>query len=285
MTGRVEGKVAFITGAARGQGRAHALTLAREGADIVAVDIVDQIRTVPYEMARPEDLAETVKQVEALDRRALPIQADVRSVEQLSAAVDQTLAELGKIDILLANAGIMSLAPLHELTSEMWQDMIDVNLTGVWQSLKAVLPVMMTQKRGAVVLTSSINGLEGGVDFAHYVAAKHGVLGLMKSAALEYGKYNIRVNAVCPGLIDTKMNDGPHAYTISSGPGGTREDHEKAAHHWSALAGRGLLRPDSVSGAVLWLVSDEARDVTGLAVPVDGGHLVLPGINGNPVFS
>jgi SDR family mycofactocin-dependent oxidoreductase len=284
--GRLDDKVAFITGGARGQGRSHALALAREGADIVAVDIAAQVKTVPYEMARPSDLDETVKLVGDMGSRVLAIQADVRSAEEMASAVDQTVAEFGKIDILLANAGIWTMAPLHELTDEMWRDTIDTNLTGAWQTMKAVVPGMMAQRSGTVVLTSSSNGLEGAFNYAHYVAAKHGLIGLMKSAALEYGRYGIRVNAVCPGFIDTKMTDWPGGYEFSTGrPGATREEHEKAAHHASVLAGRGLLRPESVSGTVLWLVSDDARDVTGVAVPVDGGHLILPGVNGDPVFS
>jgi len=283
--GRLDGKVALITGAARGQGRSHALAFAREGADVVIVDIVAQISTVPYNMARPEDLHEAAKLVVELGQRALAVEADVRSAAQLATAVDRTLAEFGKIDILVGNAGIWSLAPLHELSEEQWRDMIDVNLTGVWQTLKAVIPQMILQRSGSIVLTSSINGMEPAPNYAHYIAAKHGVLGLMRAAALEYARYNIRVNAVCPGFIDTKMNDWPGGYQFSTGRAdATREEHERAAYHSHALAGRGLIRPESVTGAVLWLVSDDAKDITGLSVPVDAGHLVLPGYNGDPVY-
>ncbi len=284
--GRLAGKVALITGGARGQGRAHALALAREGADIVAIDIADQIATVPFDMARPDDLDETVSLVEDLDRRALGIVADVRSQEQLDDVVRQTVATFDRLDILIANAGIWSRAPLHELTEEMWADMMDVNATGVWRTLKAAMPHMMQQRDGAVVITASVNGLEGGLNYAHYVAAKHAAIGIMRCAALEYAPYGIRVNAVCPGFIDTKMTDWSGAYEMTTGSAdGTREEHLRGGHYWHALAGRGIMAPESVSGAVLWLVSPESRDVTGVAVPVDGGHLILPGVNNDPVFA
>lgn len=284
--GRFHDKVAVVTGAARGQGRAHCLALAREGADIVALDLERQIATVPYDMTVEGDLDEVVRLVTDTGGRAIACRADVRSGEQLAAAVDRAVATFGRIDVLVANAGIWGLAPLHEMTREAWQDVIDVNLTGVWESIKAVAPVMLRQQAGAMVLTSSANGLEGAVNYAHYVAAKHGVLGLMKAAALEYGRHDVRVNAVCPGAIDTKMNDNPGGYELSTGRSdATREDSLRAAHHWSVLARRGMLAPESVSAAVLWLASDEARDITGLAVPVDGGHMVLPGINGDPVLA
>jgi SDR family mycofactocin-dependent oxidoreductase len=284
--GRLEGKVALITGGARGQGRAHALALAREGADIVAVDIADQVATVPFEMARPEDLEETVSLVEELDRRALGIKGDVRHQDQLDEAVRQTRSTFGRLDIVIANAGIWSRAPLHELTEEAWNDMMDINAGGVWRTIKATVPHMMEQKSGAIVLTSSVNGLEGALNYVHYVASKHAVIGIMRSAALEYARYGIRVNAVCPGFIDTKMTDWPGAYEMTTGsPDGTREDHLRGGHYWHALAGRGLLPPESVSGAVLWLVGDESRDITGVAIPVDAGHTLLPGVNSDPVFA
>jgi SDR family mycofactocin-dependent oxidoreductase len=284
--GRLDGKVALITGGARGQGRSHALTLAREGADIVAVDILEQIETVPFEMARQEDLDQTVAQVEELDRRALGIKADVRSQEQLNHAVEQTVATFGSLDILVANAGIWSKAPLHELTDEMWNDMFAVNSTGVWRTIKAAIPQMIEQKDGAIVITASDNALEPGLDFCHYVASKHAALGIMRSAALEYARHNIRVNAVCPGFVDTAMTDWPGAYEMTTGSReGTREEHLRGGHYWHALAGRGILQPSAVSGAVLWLVSPESKDVTGVAIPVDAGHLILPGVNNDPVFA
>lgn len=196
------------------------------------------------------------------------------------------IGTFGGVDILVANAGIWSVAAMHEMGRPMWQDVIDVNLTGTWETLKAVVPTMLTRQEGAVVLVSSANGLEGAANYGHYVAAKHGVIGLMRAAALEYGPHGIRVNAVCPGAIRTRMNDNPTAYRMSGGDSDAApEDHARAAHHWALLPGRGLLEPESVSAAVVWLASNESRDVTGLAVPVDGGHMVLPGINGDPVFA
>lgn len=278
------GRVALITGAARGQGRSHALALAAAGADIIAADICAPVSTAPYALAAPEDLAQTVRAVEELDRRALGIECDVRSSDALDAVVAAGLAQFGKIDILVANAGIWALGRIWELTDEQWQEVIDINLTGAWRSLKAVVPSMIENRSGSIVLTSSVNGFEAGAGMTHYVAAKHGVLGLMRNAALELGAYNIRGNAVCPGIVDTKMNDWQGAYDMmAGGPGGTQQDRQYAAHNWSALAGRGLLAPSAISKAVLWLASDDSNDVTGVALPIDGGHSILPGVNPDPV--
>jgi SDR family mycofactocin-dependent oxidoreductase len=191
MTGRVEGKVAFITGAARGQGRSHAVRLAEEGADIIAVDICAQIGSVPYEMATPADLAETVREVEALDRRIVAAEADVRDYAALKAALDDGVAQLGGLDIVSANAGIASFAPAADLEEATWQDMIDVNLTGVWHAAKAAIPHLIAGGRGgSIVLTSSTAGLVALPNMAHYVAAKHGVVGLMRTLALELAPHS-----------------------------------------------------------------------------------------------
>jgi SDR family mycofactocin-dependent oxidoreductase len=278
------GRVALVTGAARGQGRSHAVELAAAGADIIAADICQPIATAPYPLATGEDLAATVAEVEKFDRRALGIECDTRRSADLDAAVAAGLAEFGKIDILVANAGIWALGRLWELTDEQWQDVIDTNLTGAWRSIKAVVPSMIENRAGSIVLTASVNGFEAGAGMTHYVAAKHGVLGLMRNAALELGAYNIRCNAVCPGIVDTSMNDWQGAYDMmAGGPGGTPEDRRHAAYNWSVLAGRGLLRPSTISKAVLWLASDDSIDVTGVALPIDGGHSILPGVNPDPV--
>lgn len=283
---KLEGKVAFITGGARGQGRAHAVRLAQEGADVVVVDIEDQIASVPYDMARPGDLDETVAQVERLGRRAVGVRADVRDQAQLDAAVDQALTALGQIDVVCANAGIWSRAPLHELTEEAWSDMLDTNLGGAWRTIKATAPHLVERRQGSIIVTGSTNALRGGIEYAHYVSAKHGLMGLMKSAALEYGPYGIRANAICPGFVDSAMTDWQGCYVMTTGrPDGTREEHLRAAHHSTAMADVGMLAPEAISEGVVWLASDESRFVTGSIVTMDAGHLALPGFNPAPVFT
>src|ERR1700678_1247437 len=220
--GMLDGKVALITGGSRGQGRAHAVTCAREGAEGVIVDIAEQMATVPYPMARQDDLDETVKLVEAYDRRALAIKADVRSQQQLDQAGTRGVAAFGKIDILIANAGIWTQAPFWELTDDQWDEMIGVNLTGVWKSAKAVAPHMIERQTGSIVITSSTNGLEPGLNYAHYVAAKHGVIGLMKNIALELAPYGVRCNAICPGAVLTPMTNHQDSWDMIAGhEGGT----------------------------------------------------------------
>jgi SDR family mycofactocin-dependent oxidoreductase len=281
----LSGQVALVTGAARGQGRSHAVALARAGADIVALDACKDIETIPYALAKPGDLDETAKLVQAEGRQFLGCECDVRSSQSLDDAVHAATERFGRIDILVANAGIWGLGVLWELSDEQWQDMIDVNLTGVWRTLKAVLPTMIEQRRGSVVLTASVNGLEGGPGYAHYVAAKHGVVGLMRNAALELGPYGVRCNAVCPGFIDTAMNDWPGAYDMMAGaPGGTPEDRRVGAYGWSAIGGQGMLPASAISDAVVWLASEGSARVTGVALPVDSGHMVLPGFNSSPVL-
>lgn len=198
--GRVEGKVALITGAARGQGRSHALRLAEEGADIIAVDICAQVDTVPYPMATPEDLAQTVKKVEALDRRILATEADVRDYGALKQAVDVGVAELGRLDIVSANAGIASTeSSTADIGEQAWRDMIDINLTGVWHTAKAAVPHMLSAGNGgSIVLTSSAAGLMAYPGIGHYVSAKHGVVGLMRTLALELAPHGIRSTASTP---------------------------------------------------------------------------------------
>src|SRR5450755_1445014 len=214
VPGRVEGKVAFVTGAARGQGRSHAIRLAQKGADIIAVDLCGQIDTVPYAMSTPADLAETVKEVEALDRRIVATQADVRDYGALKAALDDGVAQLGKLDIVSANAGIASYAPADELTEDMWQDMLDTNLTGVWHAAKAAIPHLRAAGGGSIVLTSSTAGLMAFPNMAHYTSAKHGVVGLMRTLALELAADFIRVNTVNPTTVDTDMVNNAATYAL-----------------------------------------------------------------------
>src|ERR1700733_13802396 len=180
MLRRVDGKVACITGAARGQGRSHAIRLAQEGADIIAIDICAQVDSVPYAMATPDDLAETVKEVEALNRRIVATQADVRDYDALKAALDDGVRKLGRLDIVSANAGIVSSRRAGELSEQSWQDVIDINLTGVWHTAKAAVPHLIDGGRGgSIILTSSAAGLKASRNIAHYVSAKHGLVGLM----------------------------------------------------------------------------------------------------------
>jgi (+)-trans-carveol dehydrogenase len=278
MPGRVEGKVAFVTGAARGQGRSHALRLAQEGADIIAVDLTGQIGTVPYPMATPGDLEETVKEVEALDRRIVAAQADVRDFGSLSKALGDGVAELGRLDIVAANAGIFSFGTLEELTDEAWNDMIAVNLTGVWHTVKAAAPhIRAGGHGGSIILTSSTAGLMAMENIGHYVSAKHGVVGLMRTAALELAKDNIRVNSVHPTSVNTDMIHNAATYALFA------PDLPEAERTKEVLASRFAVmnvlpvpwvEPVDISNAVLWLASDESRYVTGLEVKVDAGQML-----------
>jgi SDR family mycofactocin-dependent oxidoreductase len=282
--GLLDGKVALITGGARGQGRAHAITSAREGADVVLVDIADQLETVPYRMASQEDLAETVRQVEALDRRALSVTADVRDQAQVDEAVSRGIAEFGKIDILIANAGIWTQGAFWEITDQAWDEMIGVNLTGVWKSAKAVAPHMIERQTGSIVITSSVNGLEPGMNYAHYVAAKHGVIGLMKNIALELARFGVRCNSINPGAIKTPMTDHQGAWDMFAGhEGGTEADMLEGGYSFHALKGRTFMPPQVIADTALYLNSDLAAAVTGVTIPVDAGHMLLTGVNPDPV--
>ena len=212
MTGRVEGKVAFITGAARRQGRAHAVRLAQEGADIIAVDICKQIDSVQIPLSTPEDLAETADLVKGHNRRIYTAEVDVRDFDALKAAVDAGVEQMGRLDIIVANAGIGNGGATLDKTSEPdWTDMIDVNLGGVWKTVKAGVPHILAGGRGgSIILTSSVGGLKAYPHTGHYVAAKHGVVGLMRTFAVELGAQNIRVNSVHPTNVNTPlfMNEG-----------------------------------------------------------------------------
>jgi SDR family mycofactocin-dependent oxidoreductase len=267
--GKLDNKVAFITGAARGQGRSHAVRLAEEGADIIGVDICEQMEAVGYPMSTPDDLEQTVKEVEALGRRMVARQADVRDVKALRQAFDHGVKELGPVEIVLANAGI---GPGGMASSQQqWDEVVGVNLTGVWNTCRVATPTMIDQGRGgAIVLTSSTGGLTGaGMDapgMLAYTAAKHGVIGLMRSLANALAPHFIRVNSVAPTTVRTPMaGDGNVAAIIEHAP---------------ALAGSlqnaipvEAIDPIDVSNAILWLVSDEARYVTGTVIPVDAGNV------------
>jgi SDR family mycofactocin-dependent oxidoreductase len=264
--GKLEGKVAFITGAARGQGRSHAVRLAEEGADIIAVDVCRQIDTVGYPMATPADLAETVKEVEALDRRIYAAEADVRDEAGLRVAFEAGVASVGPVDIVLANAGIAPMSR-HE-QHDAWQDVIDVNLTGVFNTVEIAIPSMIERGQGgAIVLTSStagINGIggrtRGGLG---YTAAKHGVVGLMRSYANILARHRIRVNSVHPTGVRTPMvvNDVMREFLADSG----------GSNALTNALPVDMVEPVDISNAIVWLVSDDARYVTGVILPVDAG--------------
>lgn len=276
--GLVDGKVALVTGAARGQGRSHALRLAAEGANVIAVDIAaNSVETISYALASEEDLDSTVKEIESMDRRAVKAVADVRSLSELQQAADTGLSEFGKIDIVCANAGIGSWAVAWEMTAQQWKDMIDINLTGVFNTVRATLPSMVERgEGGSIVLTSSTAGLRAYANTAHYTAAKHGVIGLMKVLAQEAGPHRIRVNAVCPTTVRTPLviNDATFELFAPHLENPTEDDVREPFESLNILPGVAWVEPSDVSDAVLFLCSDAAKFITGVALPIDAGNIV-----------
>jgi SDR family mycofactocin-dependent oxidoreductase len=269
---RLAGKVALITGGARGQGRSHAVRLAEEGADIVLVDLCIPVDSAPYPMADPADLEQTVKLVEDLDRRARAVRADVRDLPALQAAVTDALTAFGRLDVVVANAGIAGHAPALEMDEATWQEMIDINLTGVWKTVRAAAPAIVDGGRGgAIVLTSSVAGLIGFPNLAHYCAAKHGLVGLMKVLAVELAPHRVRVNSVHPTNVDTDMIRNPAIHRLFSGVPDADQAMAAAAMKGMHALPISWVDPVDISNAIVWLASDEARFVTGVALPVDGG--------------
>ncbi len=263
---RLDGKVAFITGAARGQGRSHALRLASEGADVVLCDIAGPVGSSMIPAATRDDLQQTVKEVEATGRRVVWAQADVRDKTALRALADRAVSELGHIDVVVANAGILNWARAHELTDEQWQDVIDVNLTGVFNTVTAILPHMLKQGTGgAIIVTSSSAGLKGQPFTLSYSAAKHGLVGLVNSIAIEYGDYNIRANSIHPCGVKTPMGDAPGLLDLIN---------ERASTVGPVFMNTlpvEFVEPEDISNTVAFLASDEAKYITGMQLKVDAG--------------
>jgi (+)-trans-carveol dehydrogenase len=259
MAGRLEGKVAFITGAARGQGRAHAVRMAQEGADIIAIDICKQIDSVQIPLSSPEIYTAEV---------------DTRDYDALKAAVDTGVDQLGRLDIIVANAGIGNGGQTLDKTSEGdWDDMIAVNLSGVWKTVKAGVPHILAGERGgSIILTSSVGGLKAYPHTGHYVAAKHGVVGLMRTFAVELGAKNIRVNSVHPTNVNTPlfMNE-PTMKLFRPDLENPGPDDMKVVGEFMHTLPIGWVEPEDIANAVLFLASDEARYITGVTLPVDGG--------------
>ena len=272
--GRMDGKVAFVTGAARGQGRSHAVRLAREGADIIAVDICRGFDASPADGATPEDLDVTAGMVKDAGGRIITAEVDVRDFEALRAAVDNGVEQMGRLDVIVANAGIGTTAgKLHKTDETLWQEMIDVNLSGVWKSAKAGVPHLLSGGRGgSIVLTSSVAGAKAYSHMGHYVAAKHGVIGLMRSFAVELGQHMIRVNAVLPTHVNTPLLMNETTYRAfrpeleNPGP----DDLAPVCQSFHVLP-IPWVTPEDITNAVLFLASDEARYITGVALPVDAG--------------
>lgn len=272
MSGRLEGKVALITGAARGIGRAQAVRFAEEGAAVIAVDLGAPVDTVAIPAATHEDLDETRDLVERAGGRAIVRCADVRDGAALDAAVAAGVAEFGGLDVVCASAGITSRAPAVEMTEQMWRTMIDVNLTGVWQTCRAAAPRLIDRGAGSIVLTNSIAGLRGLVGVAHYAAAKHGCVGLMRSLAQELAPHRVRVNSIHPTTVRTPMimNDVVRGNFTGAGAGATDEAFEAAARRGNLLDVP-WVEPEDVANAALFLASEEARYITSVSLPVDAG--------------
>jgi SDR family mycofactocin-dependent oxidoreductase len=267
MPGRVEGKVALITGAARGQGRAHAIRLAQEGADIIAIDICESIANVSYPGATKGDLAETVRAVEGLGQKIVSRVADTRDAEALKAAADEGVAVLGKLDVVVANAGICIIAPWDQVTPEIFRDTIDINLVGTWNTVMATAPHLVRGGGGSIILTSSVAGLKGLPFQVHYVASKHGVTGLARAFAQELAKDHIRVNSLHPTGVQTAMAEGDLRAKLTA----AIEANPRVGGMYTNSLPIEVTEPEDQANAVLFLASDESRYVTALAMTVDAG--------------
>jgi SDR family mycofactocin-dependent oxidoreductase len=270
--GKFDGKVVLISGGARGQGRSHAVHFAREGASIVIFDIASQIDTVPYKMAKEDQLQETVRMVEDLDQRCVAIRADARDTAQVNGVVERTISEFGRLDILLVNHGILSVVPVADMSDKQWTDVIDTDLTGVFKPIRAAIPHMAKQKFGRIIATSSMAGRNGVPTIAHYSAAKWGVIGLCKSVAREVANEGITVNVMCPTNCDTDMIHNDTFYKVFA-PGVDKPTREDVIPGFTSLNAIGIpwIEAKDVSNVALFLASDEARYITGEAIHVAAG--------------
>ena len=278
--GLLDGKVAVVSGAARGQGRAHAVRLAREGADIIAIDICADIDTVHYPLARAADLDETVARIEQLGRRVAATRTDVRDAAAVAAAIDGGVAELGRLDIVVANAGIAMYDAADTMSEQSWRDMIDTNLTGVWTVCRGAMPHMIAGGRGgAMVLISSVAAHVGMLHLSHYSAAKAGVVGLMRALAVELAPHMIRVNTIHPTSVNTAMiiNEATYDLLVPGAGPAARHGAEKVppdvAEAFKGINAMPIVwaEPEDISEAVIFLVSDSGRYVTGTQLSVDAG--------------
>jgi len=274
MTGRFEGKVAFVTGAARGQGRAVAVAFAREGADIIALDICGAVAP-DSPSSIPADFEETVAAVQAQGRQIVAKHGDIRDLAAIEHAIDCGVKAFGRLDFVIANAGISGMGASDQLTTEQWDRMIEVNLSGAWRTCRAAIPHLRATENGVIIFTASATGIKALPGVSHYSAAKHGVIGLMQSLAAELGPKWIRVNAVCSTTVRTPMIEHEAHFRLFrpdlEHP--TAADIEKAAARINILP-TPWVEAEDVANAILWLCSDEARFITGVALPVDAGFLI-----------
>ncbi len=266
----LQGRVAFITGAARGQGRAHAIRLAREGADIIASDICAQVSdSISYPAATPEDLAETVSAVEAEGRKVLARAVDIRDDAALRQLVSDGVEQFGRLDILVANAGVLSWGRIWELTDEQWDTVIGVNLSGTWRTLRAVIPAMIEAGNGgSIIVVSSVAGLKATPGNGHYSASKHGLVALTNALAIELSEFGIRVNSIHPYSVDTPMIEPELMMQVFA-------EHPHYVHSFGPmlLQPNGFMAAAEVSDVVAWLAGDGAGTLTGAQIPVDKGVL------------
>jgi SDR family mycofactocin-dependent oxidoreductase len=270
--GSLDGRVALVTGAGRGQGRSHALALAAEGADIVVCDIAADIATVPYPLATKADLDETVAGVRDLDRHCVGLVADMRNTAEVAAVVDRVIAEFGKIDILVANHGVISYAPVDTTTDEMWQDVLDTNLTGAFKVVRAVLPHMRERDYGRIVVTASSIARNGRANVAAYAASKWAIVGLVKCCAQDVAGTGITVNAICPTLVNTGMVLNEATFRLFC-PDIDQPTEADFAGRVRDAFGPGYLTPQDVSRTLLYIVGDERGVLTGQAHDIGYGAM------------
>lgn len=270
-----------VTGAARGQGRSHALAFAREGKDVALLDIASQVGSLPYATGTQDDLGETARMVEECGVRALSVRCDVRVDQQVQDAIETIWSTFGSIDAAVINQGIWTTGRFWEIPEDAWVATFDVNVHGSWRLMKAMAPRLIEQRSGSVVLIGSTSATVPTSNYAHYASSKAALVQLAKIFAAELGGYGIRVNSVSPGLVDTPMIHFQDVYDRLR-PGASKEDFMAAGQATTALAGRGHLHPASITSAVQWLISEAAQDVTGLDLVVDAGNRLLPRRNPNP---
>jgi NAD(P)-dependent dehydrogenase (short-subunit alcohol dehydrogenase family) len=262
----LSGQVALVTGAGRGQGRSHCLALAEAGAAIAALDVCRDLDVPSYPLATRAELDELVADVERLGQPVLPLVADVRDAGEVAAAVAAVAETFGRLDVLVNNAAVVTSAPFWELSEQQWDGVVDTNLSGVWRTTKAAIDLLRRSPRGRIVNIASTGGMRAVPEFAHYVAAKHGVVGLTRAMAIELANDGVTVNAILPGAVDSPMLAG-----LADELGLTPEDVHKRWLHDQLLVE--VIAPAEITGALLWLLSDSARHVTGHCLAVDGGAL------------